>query len=190
MRKSSGVLVLAAAAALAVAGCGDRNLVLNVDVLSYVSPDYTTYAFGPIPALPGGVNTGEQPLVGDMLVNLLENVSDIAAVRSVSLSLVTVAADSTGSGSAMLRLYLSDPDTDPMSTQAVMSQPIVLAPGVTDTVTAEFSGDARVVDLFTRRQMRLAITGDFHGPESGAALNGRIRFNRIDAVVVAGRKGL
>jgi hypothetical protein len=52
-----------------------------------------------------------------------------------------------------------------------------------------FSGDQRVLDLFAGKQMRLALTTALRGPSAGADLSGRVHVTRLDATVVAGRKG-
>jgi len=45
-------LIVIAAAALALTGCGDHHLVLKVDVLSYLDPALRAVAFGPVPGVP------------------------------------------------------------------------------------------------------------------------------------------
>ena len=41
---------LALGAVLVLAGCGDKNLILTVDILSFLSPAETSGHYGPIPA--------------------------------------------------------------------------------------------------------------------------------------------
>lgn len=41
-----------------VAGCGDRALVMHVDLLSYLDDAQTRQRFGPVPVVPGGLVTG------------------------------------------------------------------------------------------------------------------------------------
>lgn len=178
------------AGALLLASCGNRNLVLDVDVLSYLDPSETQFDYGPVPAVPGGLYIGEQALVRDQSVNLVDNVSNVARVTSVSLELAVQWADSTGSGTDTLRIYMSDVNTDPLLTSPVFTQAVTLAPGVTDTASAVIAGNARVLDLFAQRKMRLAITTAYRGPSSGAPLAGDARIQRIHAIVVAGRKGV
>ena len=162
---------------------------MNVDILSYMDAAREGVVFGPIPALPGGIVTGEQNLTPDVDVNLVDNLGNIAAVRSVSLRVDTVCENQTGSGVDTLRLYLSDADTDPRTTPPVLVQALVMQPGVTDTTRTDISGDPRVIDLFSKRRMRLAVTTSYRGPSSGESLNGRIALSKLDAVVVTGRKG-
>ena len=172
-----------------VAGCGDHRLVLDVDVLSYLDPASARASFGPVPAVPGGATTGEQAVFANRDVNLLEGLSSAVQVDAVSLSLAAEVADSTGSGSDTLRVYLSSPDVDPRSTPPVIARAVPMAPGVTDTVRVSVDGDPRVAELFAARRMRMTFTMALRGPESGAALNGRVRLTALRAVVIGSRTG-
>jgi len=187
MRWHRSLLVVAAAAL--IAGCGNRHLVLQVDVLSYLDPSLTDFSFGPVPPVPGGLYTGEQKLLEDVEVNLLEGTGSVAEVQSVSIAMSVIASDSTGAGTDTLRLYLSDPSVDPLTTTPAVILPITFVPGVTDTVAVDLGSDSRVAELFTDKRMRLTLTAAVHGPESGDPLNARVRLTGLDAVVVAGRKG-
>jgi len=184
----------AAAAALAVlalpiAGCGQHNLVLKVDVASYLSPSEKQVAFGPIPAVPGGISTGEQDMVAGKSINMVGNFGDVASVNAVSLRVAIQTFASSGGGSDTLRLYLSDTNTDPRTTAPVLVEPVTFTQGVTDTVVATFDGDARVLDLFKQKQMQMTLTTSLQGPSSGSSLSGQLDITGIDAVLVAGRKG-
>jgi hypothetical protein len=181
-------IMLVAAAALALVGCGDHNLVVRIDVLSYLDPAYRVAAFGPVPAAPGGLATGELALVDDQAVNLLEGLDGVAEVRSVSIGLSAIVRDSTGSGTDTLRVYASDETTAPRTTAPILTEVVTLVPGRTDTVEVTVPADARVADLFVRRKMRLGVTTSLRGPVSGDPLNGRLTLRTLDAIVIAGRK--
>ena len=180
----------AALAASLLAGCGDRSLVVNVDVLSYLDPATTRVPFGPLPAAPGGLYTGEQAVVQDIAVNLFERPTDFAKVQSVAFTLGAQVADSTGAGDDTLRVYLSAPETDPWTTPPVMTLPVTLTAGHTDTVHVEVACDARLVDLFNGTRARLTVTTAVRGPSAGDPLTGRLLLTEIRAVVIANRKGL
>ena len=182
-------IVMAGAVALALAGCGARNLVLKVDVFSYLPAGSAQQPFGPIAAIPGGLVTGEQAVVNDYTVNMLDGLHNAASVSSVSISMQALVIDSTGSGEDTLRVYIGDQNTDPMTTAPIFVQPIVLQPGVTDTINVAIDGDSRLQQIFTQRQMRLTLTTSLRGPSSGAALNGKFQLNALDATVVAGFSG-
>jgi len=180
---------LALVAAL-LAGCGDRNMVVNVDVLSFIDPSLTRVAFGPVPAVPGGLYTGETALLQNAEVHMIQKPNSLAKVQSVALTIAAVVADSTGSGSDTLRVYMSDSATDPLTTPAVATLPVDLVDGQSDTLNVSVAGDQRVADLFDGTDLRLTVTTALRGPASGAPLNGRVQLSTLRATVIAGRKGL
>jgi hypothetical protein len=182
-------IVLLAAAAGVLAGCGGKNLVLKVDVLSFASPASRQVDFGSIPAIPGGFATGEIAMVDDQHVSLLQGLSDAAVIKSVTLSFAALAIDYDGAGQDTVRIYMSDEQTDPRTTAPVLSQAISLTPGQTDTLSAVIGDDPRVIALFKEKALRLSVTTSLRGPSSGNDLSGQLRFTAIDAVVVAGQKG-
>jgi hypothetical protein len=185
-RRLLGATLLIAAAALA--GCGNRHLVVKVDILSYLDPSLTRVAFGPVPVVPGGIYTGEQSIVQDIDVNLVDGTNSVSEVQSVSIKMTAIARDSTGAGADTLRLYLSEPEVDPLTTTPAVTLPITLTSGVTDTLEVDMSSDWRVQDLFAGKRMRLTLTTALRGPQSGAPLHASVRVSGLDAVLVAGRK--
>lgn len=187
MRKRLFFLALAACA-LAAAGCGDRSLLLSVDIASYLDPAVKDISFGPVPVLPGGVVSGEQPLVADMTVNMLSSMGDVVDVENVELTLTTIASATTGDGVDTLRVYMSDAATDPRTTAPVMTQVLHFTAGESDTVQSTLGDDPRIAALFGDKSMRLCLTTSLRGPAAGDSLNGRLRIHDLDAVVIAGRK--
>jgi len=183
-------IALVAGLALVLAGCGDRNVVLSVDILSFLSPNETQAAFGPIPGVPGGAATGEQVLVDDQQIQLFEGLGDASQVKSVTVTSLIQCADSTGSGLDTLRVYLSSSSDPPRSQPAILATVLTMAPGKTDTVTAVIDGSQQLADLFTRKLVRLSITNSLRGPDVGQTLNARIRLIELQAVVIAGRKSV
>ena len=188
-RRVTRACALIAAVSL-MSGCGDRNLVLNVDVLSYLDPATTQTSIGPVPAAPGGLYLPEQAIVDDITVHLLDRPSDLAKVQAVSLSIAAQVVDSTGSGADTLRLYLSNAATDPRTTTPVFVAAIAMSPGVTDTVHVNVDGDSRLVQAFDGNDLRVSVTNAARGPASGPPLNARLKITEIRATVVANRKGL
>jgi len=182
------ILTLAAAAGL-LAGCGDRNLVVKVDVLSFVPPASQVKNFGPIPAIPGGFATGEITIVDDQHVSLLQGLNDAVTIKSVTVSFTALGIDFTGAGEDTVRIYMSDELTNPRTTAPVLSQAISLSPGQTDTLSATLGDDPRVLALFKAKQLRLSVTNALRGPSSGPDLTGQLKFTAIDGVVIAGQKG-
>ena len=190
MRNRMTRVCVATALAIGLAGCGDRNLVVDVDVLSFIDPSVVAFSFGPVPPVPGGVYTGEQTVVQDAEINLVDRPSDLASVASVSIVFDALATDSTGTGADTLRIYMSEPNVDPLTTPAVLTLPADLVAGQQQTVHAEVEADSRLATVFNGDRVRLTMTNALRGPSSGASLNGKVRISAIRAVVIANRKGL
>ena len=188
-RRASMPLV-AAVMLMALPACGQRNVVLNVDVLSYMDATETQFNFGPVPAFPGGFTTGEQAVVPEADISLVGNFSDIVDIHTVSLRIAVASESFSGDGADTLRFYLSEPGTDPRTTPVVMMMPLTLTASVADTTVTEITGDERVLGLFSSQAMKLAITTSLRGPSNGDALSGRVTITGIDATVIAGRKAL
>ncbi len=168
--------------------CGTHDLVLRVDLLSFTPALQSPFVFPPVPATPGGLATGEQALVADQDVNLVEGLGGALSLKDASLRLRTVAAATTGSGTDTLRVYMSDASTPPRTTPPVLTQVLTFTAGAPDTATSVISQDARLTALFAQKQLRMAVTTSFRGPSAGAPLAGSLTVIALDVVVVAGRK--
>jgi len=172
-------------AALALFGCGDRNLILGVDALSFTSAADRVVAFGPVPALPLPIRTGEIPVFNDIKVNLIDGTKQVMDVQSVTIAFAADIADSTGAGLDTLRVYMSDQATSPVTTTPVATIPVTLVPGQHSPVGVLINGDPRVNALFAQQQVRVTVTTSLQGPASGQALNGRLTVTQLHADVVA-----
>jgi hypothetical protein len=179
------IVLVAVVVALGLSGCGDRQLLLGVDALSFTDPATRDLAFGPVPALPDPLLTGELPVFDDLHVNMFGGAKDVVDVQSVTITFSADIADSTGDGLDTLRVYLSDSATSPTTTPPVIVVPIVLAPGQHSPVHAVIAGDPRVNALFTQDKMRVTLTTSLRGPSSGQSLNGRLVVTELRANVVA-----
>jgi hypothetical protein len=181
--------LLVTAAAVMLAGCGDRRLVLKVDVLSFIAPASRQVDFGPIPTFPGGLWTGEIPIIDDQHVSMLQGLNDAVAIQSVSVSFGALAIDFDGSGQDTVRIYMSDTQTAPRTTAPVLTLGVTLSPGQTDTLRAVIGDDPRVTSLFASKEMRVSVTTALRGPVLGNNLSGRFKLTAIDGVVIAASKG-
>ena len=188
MRMRSILLPAALAAlVLLLAGCGGHNVIVKVDILSFMDPASRQQSFGPVPAVPGGLATGETPLL-DQNFNLVQGLSDAVNIQSVSVDVGGTVNTMTGSGEDTVRVYLSDPATNPLTTPPVIVQTLALTAGSVTPLTATLADDPRVNALFSSRQIRVAVTFSLRGPSSGAALTGQLSLTKLLGIIVAGQK--
>jgi len=179
MRALSASLALVLAV-LTLAGCGDHSLILNVDILSFLSASETSGHYGPIP---GGV--ADSVTIVSRSLDLLPGVNDITNVSDVQVTAAAEFANATGSGEATARIYVSAAGTDPFTADTTpIVLPVTLQPGVTDTVTVTVAGDTELAGLFLGDEAELGIRIAF-AAAPGAPLEGDFRLVTLRAVVTA-----
>jgi hypothetical protein len=179
-------LIVLAVAALALAGCGDHNLVLKVDVLSYFEDAQKNVTVGDVPAgsLPVPV-----PIVRDTTISLIDGLNDVTKVTSVTLSLGGHLSVASGSGTGRFKVYVSDEGTDPLTTAAIMDVPVTFSAAAPANVDATAAGSPAVAELFTHKKLRLAVVLDGATIAAPGASGLAVTLSKLDAVVIAGRKG-
>jgi hypothetical protein len=177
-------------AAALCAGCGDRSVILKVDLASHLDASARNVSPPPVPVVsPGGLWTGQQALVNDQHVNMLGGMGDAIDVRDVQLTMTTITSATTGSGVDTLEVFVSDEATDPRTTSPVIVQYLGFTPGAPDTVVTSLVDNTRLTALFTQKALRLTILTSLRGPGSGVdPLVCNLKIQSLDAVVVAGRK--
>ena len=111
--RAAGVLTSLALAAAAVAvlailaGCGNRNLILRVDLLSFLDPADTQAHYGPVP---GGLSDSVT-VTAARRINLLPGLKDVTVVQDVTVYVAGEFHNLTGTGSGTLKVFLSGPST-------------------------------------------------------------------------------
>ena len=135
-------LVLALAFAVAAAGCGDRSLILTVNVLSFLDPAQTSVAY----SVPGGLPSATVD-VADQSVNLLPGVGDVTNVASATLDIAATFDNQTGTATGTLLFYAVPDSTSPFTTPPIASIPISLTPGTITNVSTQVSSDALAAAL-------------------------------------------
>jgi len=185
--------IVIAVAALALAGCGDRNLVLKVDMLSYLEESQKAIPVVP-EVIPGDIPPGfiipafESPvpflIVRDTTISLIDGLSEETKVESAVLGMGVWVTVASGSGSGQFKLYLSDEDTDPLTTDAAMTLPVTFpgAPTIGET------DGVKVAELFTKGKLRMAVRLEGVKIAEGGVTGLVVNLTKLDAIVIAGRK--
>lgn len=164
-------------------GCGDRNLIMKVDVHSFLDASETEGFYGPVPA---GL-TGSTTYTTARDVNLLSGVEGIVAVESVDISLSGVFDNATGAGDALFVAVFRRPSGEAVDSLVV---PVRLEPAGRDTLEAQLTGSAALAELLTGSQVRLDLRLDLAADAPPANLDplaGEFALTRFLAVLVARR---
>ena len=181
MRRRFLLLTFAASLFWTVAGCGDKNLILRVDLLSFLDPADTQGHYGPVP--PG---VSDSTTVSDLTINLVPGISSVTTVESADIEITAEVRNLTGSGNGQLRVYFSDGATDPLTTSPVIL-PVTLNGAMTDTLELTVAGDPRIAALFTGESLRMALRVALASGAGPDPLEGDFALTKLRAVVTAGQ---
>jgi hypothetical protein len=166
--------------ALMLAGCGNKNLILRIDLLSFLSPAETQAHYGPIP---GGIS--DSLTITSRSIDLLPGVSDITSVTSVSVDAAGVFVNATGSGTGQVKIFVSANGTDPFTNDPTpIVIPVTLAAARTDTVSVTIAGDDQLAKLFLSKKAALGIRVRLDSA-LGPPLEGDFRLITLRAIVTA-----
>src|SRR5512134_170164 len=141
------VLATLFALTLLAAGCGDRSLILTINVLSFLDPSEVSTDY----SAPGGVPSATVD-VADQTVNLLQGVDDVTDIASATLDIAATFDNQTGTATGTLLFYAVPSDTvSPFTSAPIASIPISLTPGTITNVDTRVSSDALAEALVSDR---------------------------------------
>jgi len=176
------LLALALVAATVTAGCGDKNLILRIDLLSFLTPEERHAHYGPVPA---GI-TDSVEVVQSRRLNLLPGLQDVTTVTSVQIEVAAIVDNLTGAGSGRIAVYLSPVGTDPFvadSTPVVGT--FVVNGAMADTIETIRVGDAELAELFTGKEAQIGIRLVLNSAPGVDPMEGDITITTLRAVVTA-----
>jgi hypothetical protein len=185
MRRHAVCLAMLALAALP--GCGDNEVTVDVDVLSFVDPEEQGGDY----LVPGGLRL--PPLtIEPQPVTLLDGLAEVVVMErvDVSFALAFAGAAGSGAGTVEVRLYFADPAAGGGSavyqTAPVYTGTASLTGGTTATLTGTIEATAAngLLALFQRGGLDFGMALIFDATGSVEPLQGEWDLTRIDAVVL------
>lgn len=166
--------------ALLAAGCGDRSLILTVDILSFLDPADVSQNYGPIPA--GLASTSVD--VDSREVSLLPGIQDVTEVSSAKLEIGASFDNATGSADARLQIFITSADSaDVFSSAPIADVPITLAPATVTNVNTEVSSDA-LARALVQDKVKIGLRILFDTSASLAPVQGTETITRLRATVI------
>ena len=165
-------------------GCGDRRLLLKVDVHSFLSTAQRQASYGPIP--PGAA--ASVSVTQNTNINLLSGLGGVVDVEALDLSVQGIFDNQAGSGTADICVIFAQPGGAVVDS---LTFPIILQGGVVDTVDAEISGSQALANLFGQENLEVTVRLDFaaDGPVGLApALRGEFELTRLLVLLTTRRE--
>ncbi len=176
------VLLACALTAMVAVGCGDKSLIVRVDLLTFLTADEQNAHYGPVP--PGISDSVD--VVQSRRLNLLPGLDDVSTVTDVQVEVGAIITNLTGSGTGRIAVYLSPADTDPFVTD---STPVVgtftVNGAMADTIETIVVGDAELAELFTGKEAQIGIRLVLDSGVGLAPMEGDIQLTTLRAVVTA-----
>ncbi len=187
----TGIAVDAAIAAIAilltVAGCGNNEVVLHVDILSFVAPEEQTGAY----VAPPGLVTPPQT-IEPQAIALPEGVAGVMAMERIEIDFgIDFAADAqSGDGSVEVRLYLAGADSAQGGSGVYQTVPVYtgtanLQAGTTTQHTGQIvatEGNG-LLRIFEGGELTLGLALVYDASGAAVPVNGQWTLRRINALV-------
>ncbi len=183
MKRIATLLVLAGLA-LGLAGCGDRSLILTVNLASFLDPSQRSQSYGPIP--PDVAVTDID--LATQNVNLLEGLGDAVDVQSASLRIGARFENQTGSATGHLLLYIAPGDSgSAFSVPPIADIPVTLVPNDTTHIATEVTSSPALAAALTQKQAKVGVRISFDTTGSLTLLQGTETIEELLAIVVTKR---
>jgi hypothetical protein len=162
-----------------VCGCGNRNLILTVDVLSFLDPSSRQESYGPIPS---GFPQDTVDVFSDSL-NLLPGIGDLSRVASASLKVGASFDNASGAANAEFLVYFAGADSsDPFKTTPIADIPVQLLPGQVTNVNTEIDASPALAEALTHDRAKVGIRLVFSG--TSFPVQGVETLTQLTAIVV------
>ncbi len=160
-------------------GCGNRNLILTVDILSFMNPSTRVVNYGPIP--PGFPNDTLE-VFSDSL-SLLQGVGDVTRVTSASLDIAASFDNATGAGTGDVLIYFAAADSaTPFTTTAIADVPFQLFAGQITNVSTHIDASPALAEVLTHNKAKVGLRLIFNG--TSFPVQGRETLTKLTATVV------
>ena len=142
-----------------LAGCGNRNLILTVDILSFLDPASKVVNYN----IPVPIPSDTVEVFSDSL-NLLQGVSDVTRAVAASLDIAASFDNTTGAATGNLLLYIAAADSsDPFTTTPIANVPFTLLAGQITNISTHVDASASLAEALTHDKAQVGLRVVFNG---------------------------
>ena len=160
-------------------GCGNRNLILTVNILSFMDPSTRTVNYDPIPM---GFPNDTIEVFSDSL-NLLQGVSDVTQVASASLDIAASFDNATGDATGDVLIYFAASDSaTPFTTAPIADVPFTLLAGQVTNVSTHIDASPALAEVLTHDRALVGLRIIFNG--TSFPIQGTETLTQLTATVV------
>ncbi len=160
--------------------CGDKALILTVDLLSFVDPQLIVNPYGPFPS---GMPQATTNLITEE-INLLDGLDDATEVESAKIIIEAEFVNATGAATARFQAFVNPAGTvDPFAGEPVASIPVTVEPGKITTVNEEIPSSPELLGLLTSAKAQYALRITFNTSGSATDVEGVATLTKLLAVI-------
>jgi hypothetical protein len=160
-----------------LAGCGNRNLILTVDILSFLDPASKVVNYN-VPVLAS--DTVE--VFSDSL-NLLQGVSDVTRAVAASLDIAASFDNTSGAATGDFLIYFAAADSaNPFTTTPIANIPFQLFPATVTNVSTHIDASPALAEVLTHDKAKVGVRVVFN--VTGIPLQGTETLTQLTATVI------
>ena len=161
-----------------LAGCGNRNMILTVDILSFLDPSSRVVNYN----IPVPVPSDTVEVFSDSL-NLLQGVGDVTRVASASLDVAASFDNTSGSANGSFLIYFAAADSaGPFTTTPIATIPFQLLAGQITNVSAHIDASPALAEVLTHDRAKVGLRMIFDG--TSFPIQGRETLTKLTATVL------
>ena len=159
-------------------GCGNRNLILTVDILSFMDPASKVVDY----SIPVPIPSDTVDVFADSL-NLLQGVGDVTRVASASLDMAASFDNQSGAATGDFLIYFAAADsTTPFTTTPVADVPFQLLAGQVTNVSTHVDASPALAEVLTHDRAKVGVRVIFNG--TSFPIQGRETLTQLQATVI------
>jgi len=140
-------------------GCGNRNLILTVDILSFLDPASKVVNYN----IPVPIPSDTVEVFSDSL-SLLQGVSDVTRAVAASLDIAASFDNTSGAATGKLLLYIASADSsNPFTTTPIADVPFTLLAGQITNISMHVDASASLAEALTHDKAQVGLRVVFNG---------------------------
>ena len=159
-------------------GCGNRNLILTVDILSFMDPGSKVVDY----SIPAPIPSDTVEVFADSL-NLLQGVGDVTRAVSASMDIAASFDNTSGAATGDLLIYIAAADAaNPFTTSPFADVPFTLLPGQVTNVSTHVEASAALAEALTHDRAMVGVRVVFNG--TSFPIQGTETLTQLTATVI------
>ena len=140
-------------------GCGNRNLILTVDILSFLDPASKVVNYN----IPVPIPSDTVEVFSDSL-SLLQGVSDVTRAVAASLDIAASFDNTSGAATGNLLIYIAAADSsNPFTTTPIADVPFTLLAGQITNISTHVDASASLAEALTHDKAEVGLRVVFNG---------------------------